>query len=106
MKGSPVVAEKRGGVPIWLRRLDLGATQIRGERILSRGAGDRIDTVLSLMADGQASLNAGTGARKRRRGMGIRPIRPTARDRLLAFQSLDAEWVRRWNRERGKAFGR
>ncbi len=102
MKGSSAVAKKRSRVPIWLRRLDLVAQQMRGERGPGRGAEERIDMVLSLMAEGLASLHAQAGGRRRREA----GIMPTARDQLSAFHRLDAEWVRRWKRERGQAFGR
>jgi hypothetical protein len=98
------VRKKPERVPIWLRRLDLVAKELRGERPSSAPAEERIEAALSLMADGLVCLyeRAGRNSRVRRKaGIGAR-----VRGQMARFRSLDADWIRRWRRERGRTFGR
>ena len=99
MKRSPAMDKKRRKGPIWLRRLDLIAKELRDERPLSVKAEERIDMALSLMAEGLACLYEGAGGQNRRRQKGATIAR--VRDQMAAFRSLDAHWTRRWRRERG-----
>jgi hypothetical protein len=96
--------KKRGKVPIWLRRLDLVARQMRGERPLLLKADARIDMALSLMAEGLICLYERAGGKNRSRQK--KAAVAMVRDQMAAFRSLDADWIRRWRRERGRAFGR
>lgn len=91
-------------MPIWLRRLDLVAKQLRGERPLPERAEERIEIALSLMAEGLACLYERTGGQNRRwqRVATIAKVR----DQMVAFRSLDEDWTRRWRQERGRTFGR
>jgi hypothetical protein len=96
--------KKRGKVPIWLRRLDLVARQLREERPLPVKAEERIDMALSLMAEGLICLYGSIRGKNRSRQK--RAAVAMVRDQMAAFRSLDADWVQRWRQERGRAFGR
>jgi hypothetical protein len=91
-------------VPIWLRRLDLVAKQLREERPSSAPGEDRIETALSLMAEGLVCLYE--RAEKKPRGRGKAVIGARVQEQMALFRSLDADWIRRWRRERGRTFGR
>ncbi|MFQ5802023.1 MAG: hypothetical protein ACE5JQ_03890 [Candidatus Methylomirabilales bacterium] len=95
--------KKRGKRPIWLRRLDLVAKQLRDERPLRVKAEERIDMALSLMAEGLVCLyeRAEGNNRRQRKAATIAQVR----DQMAMFRSLDADWTRRWRRERGRTFG-
>lgn len=98
------MGKKRGRVPIWLRRLDVVARQLREEGPPPGPAEERIETVLSLMAEGLLCLSerAEESNRGRRKG----GITARVREDMAAFRSLDSDWIRRWRRERDRTFGR
>lgn len=102
--GSRPVGKKPERMPIWLRRLDLVAHQLRTERPLSGKAEARINMALSLMAEGLACLYA--RAEKDTRSRQKAAITAGVRQQMAAFRSLDADWIGCWRRERGRTVGR
>lgn len=96
--------KKPEGVPIWLRRLDLVAKELREGRPSSAPAEERIEAALSLMADGLVCLyeRAEKNSRVRRKAV----IGARVQEQMARFRSLDADWIRRWRRERARTFGR
>jgi hypothetical protein len=91
-------------MPIWLRRLDLVAKELREERPSSAPAEERIEAVLSLMAEGLVCLYE--RAEKNSRGRRKAVIGARVQEQIGLFRSLDAYWTRRWRLERGRTFGR
>jgi hypothetical protein len=84
--------------------LDLVAKQLREARPPSAPAEERIETALSLMAEGLMCLYE--KAEKNPRGRRKAVIRARVQEQMTQFRSLDADWIRRWRRERGRTFGR
>lgn len=98
------MGDKPERIPIWLRRLSLVGAQLREGSPLPAGAEQRIDLALSLMAEGLMCLYE--RAEKNNRGRRKAAISNRVREEMAIFRSLDADWIRRWRRERGRAFGR
>jgi hypothetical protein len=91
-------------IPIWLRRLDRVAKELREERPSSAPAEERIEAALSLMAEGLACLYERVGKIPRGRRKAVIGVR--VQEQMARFHSLDADWIRRWRGERDRTFGR